>query len=206
MSGKWCSRCETEKAPEEFYVDRSRADGRTPWCKDCKKRDVRERELGRAQRTCVVCETTKHHSAFNGRLRSCRDCAGDRTRKADILREPVPCDGTQTQTCNQCKTEKLLSEYGVDRRGRLGRKLYCKSCEADLVTKKKYGMSRSEVIEKWGDACVICGGPYEHTDHCHETGIVRGPLCNGCNTGLGFMRDDPERMEAAAAYIRRSRA
>lgn len=67
-------------------------------------------------------------------------------------------------------------------------------------------MTRPEVIAKWGDACQVCGGPFHHIDHCHETDVVRGPLCNSCNMAIGLMADDPERMGAAAAYIRRSRA
>lgn len=42
-------------------------------------------------------------------------------------------------------------------------------------------------------------------DHCHKTGQVRGLLCTNCNTAIGLMKDSPERLEAAASYIRNSR-
>lgn len=54
-------------------------------------------------------------------------------------------------------------------------------------------------------ACEICGGRDKDRnlalDHCHETGITRGLLCNACNTGIGKMKDSPELMRKAAAYL-----
>jgi hypothetical protein len=68
-----------------------------------------------------------------------------------------------------------------------------------------------------GDRCAICGGtdPQIVTstglprrlaiDHDHVTGVERGLLCSNCNVMLGTAQDDPERLEAGAAYLRRNR-
>lgn len=61
-----------------------------------------------------------------------------------------------------------------------------------------------------GRACAICRTPdfgtrAPHIDHCHETGKVRGILCDPCNRGLGTFGDDPARIDAAAEYLRKVR-
>jgi hypothetical protein len=79
----------------------------------------------------------------------------------------------------------------------------------------KYGIS----VEAWNSMmrkqdfkCAICKTDFDvtdtkhiHTDHDHDSGTVRGILCQGCNLGLGGFRDDPARLEAAAEYIRVSK-
>lgn len=39
-------------------------------------------------------------------------------------------------------------------------------------------------------------------DHDHETGEVRGLLCNLCNTGLGKFKEDPSLLTKAASYLK----
>lgn len=63
-----------------------------------------------------------------------------------------------------------------------------------------------------GGRCAICGtdkGNYRghrlHVDHCHETGIVRGLLCNRCNSAIGYLDDNPRRLRRAAAYLESAR-
>lgn len=74
--------------------------------------------------------------------------------------------------------------------------------------KKRYGLTREEqaaLHEAQHGLCAICDTPMRKScvDHDHETGRVRGLLCNPCNRGLGQFGDDPERIERAAAYLRR---
>ena len=50
--------------------------------------------------------------------------------------------------------------------------------------------------------CVICGSNEKLVvDHDHQTGKIRGMLCNHCNRGLGHFRDDPMLLEFAAQYL-----
>lgn len=83
---------------------------------------------------------------------------------------------------------------------------------------RKFGLDRaawSALFVSQGNACAICrstetkpgrgGHPQWHTDHDHATGKVRGILCHSCNTGIGLLRDDAGLLEAAAAYLRRSK-
>ncbi len=56
--------------------------------------------------------------------------------------------------------------------------------------------------------CEICGTHADplHYDHDHVTGAFAGWLCGNCNRAIGLMKDDAERLEKAAAYVRRTRA
>jgi len=77
----------------------------------------------------------------------------------------------------------------------------------------KYGLTSEQFEALWaeqGGCCAICRAELHRTgmkshniDHCHETGKVRGLLCRACNWGMGILGDDPDRLEAAAAYLRR---
>lgn len=54
--------------------------------------------------------------------------------------------------------------------------------------------------------CGICKREFGEStkaclDHCHETGTVRGFLCNACNVGLGSFNDNPELLEAALLWL-----
>lgn len=83
----------------------------------------------------------------------------------------------------------------------------------------RFGVTREEVaavLEASEYACAICGTPVRDKarpgdkaraciDHDHETGRIRGVLCDPCNNGLGRFEDDPERLIAAAHYLLRFR-
>lgn len=78
--------------------------------------------------------------------------------------------------------------------------------------KRKYGLTREmwdEMFKKQGGLCALCrkrsmgkGGGRLDVDHCHETGRVRGLLCRHCNTALGILGDNPERMETVMDDLR----
>lgn len=74
---------------------------------------------------------------------------------------------------------------------------------------KGYSLSRAERVElskRQRGRCAICrrgeadAGAFV-VDHCHETGRVRGLLCNSCNVGIGFLADNPDRAFRAFAYL-----
>jgi hypothetical protein len=71
------------------------------------------------------------------------------------------------------------------------------------------GLSREEVIfletqMEAQESCPICHQVLPlQLDHCHETMVFRGFLCNNCNTGLGMFKDNPERVQAALDYLLR---
>lgn len=78
---------------------------------------------------------------------------------------------------------------------------------------RKYGIELEDydrLLEQQAGVCAICGSPplpgrpYKAlaVDHCHETGSIRGLLCDLCNRGLGMFKDSPDLLESALAYLR----
>lgn len=83
--------------------------------------------------------------------------------------------------------------------------------QAYMNKKSLYGITKEqylEVLEKQGVACAACGYDAtgsEHSlnvDHDHYTNEIRGLLCSGCNTAIGWLEDSPERAEKLAKYLR----
>jgi len=64
-----------------------------------------------------------------------------------------------------------------------------------------------KLVEATGECCAICGaergdgGRRLAIDHCHTTGVVRGLLCVRCNSAIGLLRDDPDVLANAIAYV-----
>lgn len=72
----------------------------------------------------------------------------------------------------------------------------------------KFGITREEYEARRdaAEGCAICGGLNEngkalHLDHCHQTGALRGFLCENCNRGLGMFKDNPDILRSAARYL-----
>lgn len=62
------------------------------------------------------------------------------------------------------------------------------------------------IFEEQGKACAICGSVTSgkkgfHVDHDHQTGIVRGILCEACNRVLGFLGDSPQKLVGCLNYL-----
>lgn len=74
----------------------------------------------------------------------------------------------------------------------------------------EYGITLAEhdaLFALQNNVCAICksetsGSKHSfHVDHCHDSGVVRGILCHGCNIMLGAARDNPEILKAAVTYL-----
>lgn len=78
--------------------------------------------------------------------------------------------------------------------------------------KREFGITLEEydsVLQNQGGVCAICGKvPSESkplgVDHNHETGKVRGLLCDNCNLILGLAHDNSDILSKAAIYLENS--
>ena len=78
--------------------------------------------------------------------------------------------------------------------------------EKQAIYLKKYGLTVEQFEKMFEDQyglCKICSKEARVlcVDHNHITGAVRSLLCNPCNTALGFLKEDPLRAKALAAYV-----
>lgn len=89
--------------------------------------------------------------------------------------------------------------YGQEWRRKNREKVAVASAAKHL--RAKYGITpelRVAIYLAQGGSCAIClkalppRGRRTHVDHCHETGTVRGILCNQCNWLLSKFDADPE--------------
>lgn len=71
----------------------------------------------------------------------------------------------------------------------------------------KYGLSETEFQTLFLIQCGKCAICSEllikpHIDHDHETGRVRGLLCESCNWGIGHLKDSLDILSNAVSYLK----
>lgn len=81
--------------------------------------------------------------------------------------------------------------------------------------KRNYNLSVdgfNQRFKKQAGKCLICESRLENiflevegkrasVDHDHKTGEIRGLLCNSCNSGLGYLKDDLDLLMRAIDYL-----
>ena len=91
--------------------------------------------------------------------------------------------------------------------------------EKNANLRQWYGINLSQyewLLTKGNGVCWICLQPETlkrgrkalypeslYVDHAHSSGMIRGLLCNNCNSGLGHLDDNSEILIAAIAYLRK---
>jgi hypothetical protein len=128
-----------------------------------------------------------------------------------------------TKVCNTCKEELALESFHKHSTCLYGRASSCKGCRSMKARAKycpiysrnqhlkyTYGISTEDYYTLLGnqnECCAIC---YEHistfsrpfsVDHNHDTDVVRGLVCQGCNTLLALAADSIGRLQAAVEYL-----
>lgn len=82
-----------------------------------------------------------------------------------------------------------------------------KEREANL--RANYGMTIHDfdvMLAEQDGRCAICMTPNPqrkwHVDHCHDSGEVRGILCNLCNVAIGAFKENPDAIAMSLIYLR----
>ncbi len=89
----------------------------------------------------------------------------------------------------------------------------CKRCNISASRKSRGAFISHEQMEaltlQQNNKCAICSEELDRSsdmtkacvDHDHETGAIRGILCNGCNRGLGQFKDSIRLLNRATEYL-----
>jgi hypothetical protein len=77
-------------------------------------------------------------------------------------------------------------------------------------SQRRYGLTPEDIArmrDEQQGRCGICQRDDVWrlvVDHCHDTGKVRGLLCDRCNQAIGSLGDRLESVERAVEYLRRT--
>ena len=100
---------------------------------------------------------------------------------------------------NRLKEKKKRDKYRASLRGQI------KQREHHL---KRYGITLEEydkLLTAQEYKCAICDmflkNIIVHLDHNHQTGEIRGLLCQKCNFGLGNFQDNSSLLQKAIKYL-----
>jgi len=109
--------------------------------------------------------------------------------------------------CDTCKEYLALDNFSTNGYKPDGLASTCRACGKANYMRKKIHYKGLYALQN--GKCAICGMTTEENkkdfavDHCHATGNVRELLCNGCNTGIGTFKDNPDLLEKAIQYLRK---
>lgn len=113
--------------------------------------------------------------------------------------------GRQGVYCKCCLTERRRKDWR-ENRDRI------QAINRASNRKVLYGVTRDQfdaLVSRQNGGCAICAATSGYrkkktplvVDHDHMTGIVRGLLCQPCNSAIGFFADNPELLKRAAVYL-----
>ena len=111
----------------------------------------------------------------------------------------------KSKRCKTCGEVKLDSEFvKADGRHRATRNR-CKVCHNHQHQIRKE-LKKENPVPPPGH-CQICGNYTDKwvLDHCHTGLTFRGYICTSCNSGIGLLQDDPDILERALNYIKKSK-
>jgi len=133
----------------------------------------------------------------------------------------------KTKICFKCKKEKEAKCFHADPRNtKTGLYSWCRVCKSEKTAqwnkdnfdrrrntelKRNYGIyleDYKKMKEAQNNCCATCKRNESElkrslmVDHCHDSGKIRGLLCDECNLSLGKIKDNIETLKNMILYLK----
>lgn len=188
---KVCSSCGVTKPPSEFGRNSNAVDGLRSSCSVCFRAAERKRKRS------IRITASKNVLVGEFSSRRCRVCGVG--KQARSFRINPDRRGFYEPTCDACE-EKYATEIAEMGDARVKEKAASLKNQSGATLATYFDLVREQ-----SGRCGICDRERTNRDLCvdhdHVSGVVRGLLCDLCNTAIGKMQDDPSLLRKAALYI-----
>jgi|AntRauMFilla1563_2_1112583.scaffolds.fasta_scaffold07041_5 hypothetical protein len=161
------------------------------------------------EKRCIYCDEIKSVVEFHkakdrpdGYRGDCKSC---RKNKSKINYSP------KQLRCTKCDFLKDMNEnnFHISNKNKFGFRRQCKECHRiqmqECNLKRYYNLDidgKNKMILEQDNKCLICNLESKLVvDHDHETGEVRGLLCDICNRGIGYLREKNENLWNSILYL-----
>lgn len=175
---KICITCNQSLLLDQFSKDKSKKDGFNPRCKNCFN-SQRRASWPDKRKTVLSARRKEYHENIEfyraQKRKSAEKNKDSRNAKVRADRRTKPL---------KYKNYALKKNFGITL------EIY------DIMAASQNGV------------CKICKRPngYKNlaVDHSHESGKIRGLLCENCNKALGMFQDSTEILQSAIKYLKES--
>jgi hypothetical protein len=135
--------------------------------------------------TCKVCKTCQQKLSLD-----CFSKGNGKHKKLNVCRT---CDALRRRKYHASLTDEQKAQKAVTQR----------ICDYKRVYGLPDDMAQQLANNREG-SCEICGETkFLVVDHCHTSSVVRGLLCQQCNSVLGYAKDNVETLLNAVSYLRK---
>ena len=158
------------------------------WCDKRTKENIQIRKNGKIRR--------------KGYYRTCgsKECTSAQYRDEEISRKKSFLNESRPHHCLCCN--QLFQAYHGNHTK------FCRGCVPDHKWReraRRYGIGKPQweaMLEKQNGQCALCERNPEVIDHCHDSGRIRGLLCNKCNGNIKFLDMEKDFKEKAIIYTK----
>jgi hypothetical protein len=158
---------------------------------------------------CLICDEIKSLCEFHkakdkpdGHRNDCKECRKTK-RTVDTNSSTFRCF-----KCDEVK-DKTEENFNLSEKSKFGFRRLCKEC--NKISQRKNHLVRNykltveeydKMVESQNSKCLICENQTKlFVDHDHSTGLVRGLLCDTCNRGIGYLKENKNNFLNSIKYL-----